>query len=333
MTLEPVISEDVTTDSRFSAAPFVRDHGAASGMSVVIHGKDPDHPYGVLVAYSKTRRSFAKDEAQFLQGAANVLAAALLRIELEEDLVRFASDLRRVNVELEERVSERTSELEESQLRLRALATELNLAEQRERKRIATDLHDHLAQMLVLAKLKVGQARTTFSLDLPCAQLLGQAEEALSESLSYTRTLVADLSPSVLYENGLPAALKWLAEQMRRYDLMVGLEVSAQGTIALPEEQAVLVFQSVRELLMNVAKHAKARRAEVLLECRDNILRVKVRDDGVGFKMERSDNAELSTKFGLFNIRERMKALDGSFLLQSEEGKGTTATLTLRMPS
>jgi signal transduction histidine kinase len=127
--------------------------------------------------------------------------------------------------------------------------------------------------------------------------------------------------------------LKWLAEQMRRYDLMVGLEVSAQGTIALPEEQAVLVFQSVRELLMNVAKHAKARRAEVLLECRDNILRVKVRDDGVGFKMERSDNAELSTKFGLFNIRERMKALDGSFLLQSEEGKGTTATLTLRMPS
>ena len=333
ITLEPVIIEDVSTDTRFSAAQFVRDHGAASGISVVIHGKDAEHPYGVLVAYSQSRRSFTKDEAQFLQGAANVLAAALLRIQLEEDLVRFASDVRRVNIELEERVSERTSELEESQSRLRALAAELNLAEQRERKRIATDLHDHLAQMLVLAKLKLVQAKGKSSMASPYAGLLAEAEEALSQSLSYTRTLVADLSPSVLYGSGLPAAMKWLAQQMQRYDLMVSLEVSAQGTIALPEEQAVLLFQSVRELLMNVAKHARSPRADLMLECRDNILRVKVRDYGVGFKTEGIENSGLSPKFGVFNIRERMKALGGSFLLQSEEGKGTIATLTLRMPS
>jgi signal transduction histidine kinase/DNA-binding response OmpR family regulator len=333
LTLEPVIIDDVTTDARFSAAQCVRDHGAASGISVVIHGKDPEHPYGVLVVYSKNRRSFTRDEAQFLQGAANVLAAALLRIQLEEDLVRFASDVRRVNVELEERVSERTSELEDSQSRLRALATELNLAEHRERKRIASDLHDHLAQMLVLAKLKVVQAKSKSSLDSPLAKLLAQAEEALSQSLSYTRTLVADLSPSVLYESGLPAAITWLAQQMQRYDLRVGLEVCAQCAIALPEEQAVLVFQSVRELLMNVAKHAQSPRADLILECRDNILRVKVRDYGVGFKIEGIDKTGLSPKFGLFSIQERMKALGGSFLLQSEEGKGTLATLSLRMRS
>jgi signal transduction histidine kinase len=213
------------------------------------------------------------------------------------------------------------------------LAAELNLAEQRERKRIATDLHDHLAQMLVLAKLKLVQAKGKSSMASPYARLLAEAEEALSQSLSYTRTLVADLSPSVLYESGLPAAMKWLAERMQRYDLMVGLEVSAQCTMALPEEQAVLIFQSVRELLMNVAKHAQSPRADLILECRDNILRVKVRDYGVGFKTEGIENTGLSPKFGVFNIRERMKALGGSFLLQSEEGKGTIATLTLRMPS
>jgi signal transduction histidine kinase len=113
---------------------------------------------------------------------------------------------------------------------------------------------------------------------------------------------------------------------------MVGVEVSAEHTMALPEEQAVLVYQSVRELLMNVIKHASSPRADVLLECRDNLLRVKVRDYGVGFKIEPIDNTGLSSKFGLFNIRERMKALGGSFLLQSEEGKGTIATLSLRMP-
>jgi signal transduction histidine kinase/DNA-binding response OmpR family regulator len=333
MTLEPLIIGDIMTDPRFSAAKFVREHGASSGISVVIHGKDAEHPYGVLAAYSQQKRAFTNDEAQFLQGAANVLAAAVLRLQLEEDLGRFASALRRVNAELEERVSERTSDLEESQSRLRALATELNLAEQRERKRIATDLHDHLAQMLVLAKLKLAQAKRKSSLDPPCAKLLTEAEETLSNCLSYTRTLVADLSPSILYECGLPAALKWLAEQMHRYDVMVEVDAPAPPIMNLPEEQAVLVFQSVRELLMNVAKHAKSVRADVIVECRDNILRVKVRDYGVGFKIEGVDNTESSPKFGVFNIRERMKALGGSFLLQSEEGKGTVATLTLRMPS
>ena len=150
-----------------------------------------------------------------------MLAAALVRIQLEEDLVRFASGLRCVNAELEGRVTERTSELEESQARLRALATELNLAEHRERKRIATELHDHLAQMIVLANLKLVQAKRISSPDSECGNLLAESEKALAQCLSYTRTLVADLSPSVLYEYGLPAAIKWLAEQMQRYDLMV----------------------------------------------------------------------------------------------------------------
>lgn len=326
MTLEPVIIEDMTSETRFVPAQFVRDHGITSGISVIIHGKDQEHPYGVLATYSLSRCHFIPDDAQFLQGAANALAAALLRIQLEEELVTS-------NAELESRVSARTRELEQSQTRLRALATELHLAEQRERKRVATELHDHLAQMLVLSRLKVGQAKRIPLLDFQCLDLLTQTEESLDQCLSYARTLVANLSPSVLYEFGLPAGISWLAEQMRRYDLTVKVEVPDPTTVTLPEEQAVLIFQSVRELLMNIVKHASSSQAEVKVECTEATLRVRVRDFGVGFNVAAlADAPSSANKFGLFSIRERMKTVGGSFDLDSGQGRGTMAVMTLPMP-
>ena len=334
MTLEPVIIEDMMSETRFVPAQFVRDHGVTSGMSVIIHGKDQEHPYGVLAVYSSRKCHFNADDAQFLQGAANALAAALLRIQLEEELVTSSSDLKRLNAELESRVLARTCELEQSQTRLRALATELHLAEQRERKRVATELHDHLAQMLVLGRLKVAQAKRIPLLDSQCLDLLSQTEGALDQCLTYARTLVANLSPSVLYEHGLPAGISWLAKQMRRYDLTVKVEVPDLTTVTLPEEQAVLVFQSVRELLMNIAKHASSSQAEVVLEYMEATLRVRVRDYGVGFDMAAvADASSSANKFGLFSIRERMKAVGGSFDLHSEQGRGTMAVLTLPLPS
>jgi signal transduction histidine kinase/DNA-binding NarL/FixJ family response regulator len=331
-TLEPVIIEDLTTETRFSPAQFLRDHGVRSGISVLIHGKDEDHPYGVLGAHTVRKRRFSADEAQFLQAAANILAAALLRLQLEEELRRFSSDLQHLNADLERRVARRTNELEQSEARLRALATELNLTEQRERKRLATELHDHLVQMLALARLKLGQAKRIPLLEAQCADLLSQTDEVLSQSLSYARTLIANLSPSVLYEFGLPMAMRWLAEQMQRYDLMVQAEMPEQVPMALPEEQAVLLFQSVRELLMNSAKHSKSSQAKLLLEYQQEALRVEVRDYGVGFNVATLAGAPSSPKFGLFSIRERMKTLGGAFALHSQPGEGTTAVITVPIP-
>jgi signal transduction histidine kinase len=103
-------------------------------------------------------------------------------------------------------VAERTQELVASQERLRALATELNLAEQRERKRLASELHDHLQQMLVYAKLKIGQGKRVADPIPSCAEALNQVDNVLSEALKYTRTLVAERSPPVLREYGLRLA-------------------------------------------------------------------------------------------------------------------------------
>ncbi len=232
--------------------------------------------------------------------------------------------------ELERQVSERTHELVSSQDQLRALATELNLAEQRERKRIAGELHDHLAQMLVLVRLKLGQAKQ--GPVYRSLEMIKQAEEAVNESLTYTRNLVAELSPPVLHEFGLFAALRWLGEQMQRYQLQVEVRTGPAEHVRLPEDQAVLVFQSVRELLINAAKHAISKHARVLAEERTGCLRIVVDDQGVGFDllaMATQQPSPMSSKFGLFSIRERMNALGGRFELQSSQGEGTRATLIL----
>ncbi|ALA59112.1 response regulator [Nitrospira moscoviensis] len=239
--------------------------------------------------------------------------------------------LRGLAAQLEQRVQERTRELVQSQERLRGLATELNLTEQRERKRLATELHDHLAQLLVLGRMKLSQAKPLTESNPACADLIAQTAAVLDESLTYTRTLVADLSPPVLHDFGLPAALKWLGEHMQRHDLTVTVQWSGDEQLRLPEQESVLLFQSVRELLMNASKHAGCGRAVVTVDRRAGDLCIEVRDDGKGFDVAAADHGPtpMSSKFGLLSVRERMAVLGGRCDVDSAPGAGTRVTLTL----
>lgn len=253
--------------------------------------------------------------------------------KLAEQAVHESEErLRAFSGRLEQIVEERTEELQQSQERLRALATELNLAEQRERKRLAGDLHDYLAQLLVLGRLNLGQMRR-IGLAPQGEAMVKDTEDVLNKALDYTRTLMAELNPPVLQKDGLPAGLKWLGEQMQRSGLVVTVDSGNASDCILPDDSAVLLFQSVRELLMNALKHAATKEVAIRLEGGEGRLRIEVRDEGAGFDLataaSSSTNTSLSSKFGLFSIRERMKALGGSFELQSAPGEGTTATLTL----
>ncbi len=238
---------------------------------------------------------------------------------------------KRAEGELEQRVVDRTQELLQLHVQLRALTTELNLTEQRERRRLATELHDHLAQLLVLGKMKLGQSKRLTQPLEKRDELIEETDAVLSEALAYTRTLVIDLSPPILREFGLPAALRWLGERMQRHELMVTVQIEVED-LPLPEDQAVLLFQSVRELLMNTIKHARSHTASVRMQQESGSLRIEVRDEGVGFDLEgdiQTSISSKSSKFGLFSIRERMRALGGHFHLKSAPGEGATATLIL----
>ena len=188
-----------------------------------------------------------------------------------------------MNDELEARVEDRTRELVASQEQLRSLAVELSLTEQRERQRVATDLHDYLAQLLALSMIKLGQAKKQAVAPL-VNQALTDVQQVMEQALIYTRTMVAQLSPPIQDEFGLPIALRWLAEQMQQQDFVVSLELKSE-IIPLPEDQARLLYQSVRELLINVVKHGQTDRARVTVTLAEGVLRIAVTDQGAGFDL------------------------------------------------
>lgn len=243
--------------------------------------------------------------------------------------------LERFTQELEALVEDRTRDLVQSQDRLRALTRELNLAEQRERKRLAGELHDHLQQMLVVGKLTIGQGRKS-ARGVPAYEaVLKKVDEILSDALTYSRTLVAELCPPVLRDHGLTASLTWIAEYMNtKHGQTVTVCVPEDQGLDLPEDQRVLLFQSVRELLINSAKHAGTGQATLTMEHRMDQLRITVKDEGKGFDVTVAAAAgaspgEISSKFGLYSIQERMRTLGGSLEIHSAPAQGTSASIVL----
>jgi len=263
--------------------------------------------------------------ARLIRDAAGGPARTIAVVEDITERKEAEAALLRLTLNLEQRVEERTKALTESQRRLRALTSELNLTEQRERRRLAGELHDYLAQLLVVGRMKIGQALQRIGQGESREQLT-EADQALDESLTYTRSLVAQLAPPVLQQFGLSAALSWLGEEFRRHGLGVTVEAPPEAP-PLSADQAGLLFQSARELLMNVVKHAKTDEAFVRLHCEGRRLILTVQDKGAGFDHILEQDAK--DKLGLFSVRERMHALGGSFTLDSSPGSGTLATFTL----
>jgi CheY-like chemotaxis protein len=221
-------------------------------------------------------------------------------------------------------VAQRTAALTRSQTRLRALASQLSLAEERARRKLGTELHDYLGQMLVLCRLKLTK-RYADGKPVSMAQQRREADRILQEAIAYTRSLVAQLTPPILREFGLVSALTWLGDQMKQHRLQVEI-TEGISSVDLPEEHAILLFQSVRELLMNVVKHAGSQRAALNIGLDQGRLTLTVCDDGVGF-----DAAQESpgNHFGLFSIRERMEGIGGTFEISSLPQQGTVARLSL----
>nr|MBA2486623.1 response regulator [Nitrospira sp.] len=262
-----------------------------------------------------------KDEGGKLSGFARVARDLTERKVAEEQL-------RRIAVELEQRVSERTQELRDSQSRLRDLATELTLTEQRERRRLAGELHDYLAQLLVLIRIKIRQTSSHVKDAVPTA-LLMEADRAILDSLNYTRSLVAELAPPALQEFGLLEGFGWLAEQMQNHGLTITIKKNIQH-IVLEDDHAVLVFQSTRELLFNVLKHAGTNHAEVTIDTNaEGHLVVTVQDHGCGFNPDQvTSRSDERKRFGLFSVRERTEAMGGRLVVTSALQQGTCAILT-----
>lgn len=271
-----------------------------------------------------TRGVLTFSSAPIRDAAGRIMAGVVIVRDVTERQ-EMEARLRNLNQTLEQRIAQRTSRLLRYQQQLRALAVELSASEQRERRRLAGELHDYLAQLLVAIKLKSGRVQGLVR-SPEGLEGLHELNEMLDECITYTRTLISDLSPSVLYEAGFLASVDWLAQQMARHGLTVDVIVS--GLISrLPEDVAIVVFQAVHELLFNVVKHARVDRASVTLIQADGILTVTVEDCGCGFAPPDFEEfrGTSTTNFGLLNVHERLEAICGHLEVHSAVGEGTRA--------
>lgn len=265
------------------------------------------------------RRFIARDDT----GRAVRVIGAML------DLTQRKADekkLKNLNETLEQRVATRTASLITYQQRLRSLAAELTLSEQRERRRLSQVLHDHLQQLLVAALMRVGmvQRRTT---DNQATGTLKQVADLLNESIDAARSLTIELSPPMLYERGLVPALDLLRRKdLEKYGLKIELHADPAAEPAA-EDIRVLLFQATRELLFNIVKHAGVDTATITLQRIDDRVRLTVADEGAGFDPDRLGQGQPAGGFGLFSMRERLQMLGGAFTVDSAPGRGTRITL------
>jgi signal transduction histidine kinase len=265
--------------------------------------------FGVLTTYH-TRPHLVSNEEFHLIDLYARQAERILEAKYHEE------GLRRANGDLE--------------ANLHRLIAELAVTEDRERRHLASELPDHLAQLLTLGQLKLKLAQKFISHSPGTSErYIQETAEAITLSLQYARTMMAELCPPELYESGLVAAVQWLAAQMPKHGLTVDLDISAHSFV-LSNEQAGLLYKSIRELLINVVKHAVVDRASVSI-CVDpsHTLVIRVQDEGRGFDTSSATPTDGGVHFGLGHISERMIVMGGLYRAESTIGHGTTITLSL----
>jgi len=250
--------------------------------------------------------------------------------QLTVSLVRGGGGKRQFAIAMVEDIHKRKQaeeEIQAHQEKLQSLASELSLTEERERRRLATDLHDHIGQALAISKIKLGVLQKTLA-NQAIAGPLGEIRDLIEKMIQDTRSLTFELSLPVLYELGFEAAVEWFAKHVRSQH---GIRVEVRketADIPMSDELKVLLFRSVRELMINIVKHAQARHAQVTIARNGSEVRIMVGDDGVGMDADKlNPQSRGAGGFGLFSIRERLHYLGGWLEVESQPHQGTMVTL------
>lgn len=214
------------------------------------------------------------------------------------------------------------------QKKLKNLNVELTLVEERERRRIAENLHDSLGQTLSLAFIKLSSiVNEKFSPQVE--KTISEISKLLNKAISESRTLTYDLSPPILYELGLVPAFKWKLEEIEEKHGLNTVLVGENQIIDIRKEYNIFLYRIVTELLNNVIKHSKADLVEMEVKKEKKYYYITVNDNGIGFKKQSKKKNNLNSGFGLLSITERLDGIKGRLEIKTAEGKGTRATVII----
>ncbi len=256
---------------------------------------------------------------------------------LERRVLERTAELQAANALLiEENLSRRQAEhaLAEHRERLRCLASQLSLAEEQQRRKLAVELHDTIGQELAMARLRLQHFQDRSVADQePHLEI---AIQLLDAAIGHVRGLTDDLGATVLYELGLPAALRSLGQHVARQHALRFQYRQAGQYQPLARQLEVQVLRAARELVFNVVKHAGASVLEIALEATADSLAVQVEDNGRGFvphwQQQQGNRSTAGGGFGLFSIREQLAIVQGRLEIRSQLGAGTLATITVPVP-
>ena len=323
------ITGDVIMSNRFFQDMLGYDEAEIKG----VNWRKVTHPDDISAEEKRYEKLLAK-EVNFLQREKRYLrkdGAYLWARVMSTLLSEGSGEQQYIAVAAQDISSEKKfkQQLVDYQKQLHALAVELSLAEERERKRVAADIHDRITQGLSMAKMELEDLSESYQhsrLSQDIKRILSFMEETLDES----RSMIFSLYPPVLSELGFEAALEWLAE---RFNYQYEIEVDfVNDDLPKPLDLDVqgVLFRSIGELVLNVLKHSGSQRATLNLTRKNQNLFVLVEDHGIGFDVnEITKRPTHQGHFGLFSIKERIELLGGQFEIDAIAGKGTKASIIM----
>jgi signal transduction histidine kinase len=286
-----------------------------------------DRPIGMIGVANRT--SEYEDEHERLMGTyAGQVSIVIRNAQLNEALERS-------NEGLELTVATRTAELNEAKdalaryaAELRSVLTETVEVQERERRRIARDLHDGINQLLIGAMLELKASEERLRADPASGESLSATLDVLRQVEQEVRRVVNDLHPPTLESLGLAPAVKRLAERVEQF-FGIRSDIGVIGEERrVSRRTEVAAYRIVQEALQNVANHSGVDRASVVLTFRDDVLTLTIRDDGKGFDLAALEQNAVG-RFGLLSMRERVEGLEGTFSIDSTVGVGTSVHVEL----
>jgi PAS domain S-box-containing protein len=309
------------------------DHNEFDGMSFLmfVHPEDAEACLSLFRELAQGLRQTFRVDSRYLRKDGRLMWGHLevnILPALEEDAPLAIVMLEDIN-----RNKAAEAAIRANREQLAALAIEVSLIEERERRSLAIDLHDHIGQVLALTQIKLGAVRELVT-DSQLATPLDEVRQLLDQTIETSRTLMFDLSPPILYDLGLVEATEWLAEQfLERHGLQVTVHTDGQHK-PIGSDTKVLLFKAIREIMLNAAKHARATKLDVTIRKKGGYVNIEVMDDGTGFDYQAPGLSEKSPRsLGLFSIQERIRRIGGTFGLESDPGGGTRVSLLVPMQS
>lgn len=214
------------------------------------------------------------------------------------------------------------------QVRLKKLNSELILAEEKERRRIAEYLHDGIGQLLSISHINLSFLQSK-KLAPDIQKIIAESSKLLSSAIVQSRSLTYDLSPPILYELGLIPAIKWKLDQIKNNNQIRTTVHGEETKLELNNDTRILLYRIICELLFNVIKHAEANSIDVQISKNSKNYYFAVIDNGIGFDYELESKLTKKGGQGLFSIHERLDSIQGSLIIESKAQKGTKAIVSI----